>query len=271
MNGEEVKREAVRSYTGLPTYDVMREDWRREAYTPLLSAVGNSPDNPQGAPELSPQSPPLSVSVNPSNSPQSVSATPEPSPQPPPAPLPPSPHPTPLSPSIEELSGVVVRTGVLFRRYYLKLKDAEARPGDVLVVVGRDWYVLRPAPKADVWVGDGVIRLRGEAVRFSLNAIPQKLLLDYAAQVAWGKTALVAVRVPRARLKWPRRYDPEVSPFARDLAEIAQSPALVALVRLSDKGAKRTALSWLSKGAYAYCHAVNQLLQSIGVGVRLIC
>jgi len=178
MNGEEVKREAVRSYTGLPTYDVMREDWRREAYTPLLSAVGNSPDNPQGAPELSPQSPPLSVSVNPSNSPQSVSATPEPSPQPPPAPLPPSPHPTPLSPSIEELSGVVVRTGVLFRRYYLKLKDAEARPGDVLVVVGRDWYVLRPALKADVWVGDGVIRLRGEAVRFSLNAIPQKLLLD---------------------------------------------------------------------------------------------
>jgi len=124
---------------------------------------------------------------------------------------------------------VVVRTGSIFRRYFLKLKDAEARPGDVLVVVGRDWYVLRPAQKAEVWVGDGVIRLRGEAVRFPINAIPQKLLLDYAAQVAWGKTALVAAKAPRARIRWPKRYDPEVSPFARDLAEIAQSPALVAL------------------------------------------
>jgi len=116
-----------------------------------------------------------------------------------------------------------------------------------------------------------VIRLRGEAVRLSLNAIPHKLLLDYAAQVAWGKTALIATKAPRARVRWPKRYDPEVSPFARDFAEIAQSPTLVALVRLSDKGAKRTVLSWLSKGAYAYCHAVNQLLQQVGVGVRLIC
>jgi len=245
MSDEEARRESERGFykTGLPTYDVMREaeDWRREAYTPPLPAV--NPNSPQGAPE--------------------------PPPQPPPAPPPPLPPPS--SPAIEELSGVVVRTGSLFRKYYLKVKDAEARPGDVLVVVGREWYVLRPAPKADVWVGDGVIRLRGEAVRFSLNAIPHKLLLDYAAQIAWGKTALIAVRVPRARVKWPKGYDPEVSPFARDLAEIAQSPALVALVRLSDKGIKRTALSWLSKGSYAYCHAVNQLLQSIGVGVRLIC
>jgi len=245
---EEAKREALRGpyKTGLPFYDVMREteDWRREAYAPPLSAVGNSPNSPQDAPP--PPEPPLS-----------------------PSPLPPPPPPP--QPAIEELSGIVVRTGSLFRRYYLKVKDAEARPGDVLVVVGREWYVLRPTQKTDVWVGDGVIRLRGEAVRFSLNAIPHKLLLDYAAQIAWGKTALVAVRVPRARIRWPKRYDPEVSPFARDLAEIAQSPALVALVRLSDKGAKRTALSWLSKGSYAYCHAVNQLLQSIGVGVRLIC
>jgi len=240
---EEARRESERGFykTGLPLYDVMREaeDWRREALSPLAAV---NPGNPRGA-----------------------SATPEPS-LPPPAPLLPPP-----SPSVEELSGVVVRTGSIFRRYYLKVKDAEARPGDVLVVVGRDWYVLRPAPKADVWVGDGVIRLRGEAVRFSLNAIPHRILLDYASQVAWGKTALVAAKVQRARIRWPRRYDPEVSPFARDLAEIAQSPAIVALVRLSDKGAKKTALSWLSKGAYAYCHAVNQLLQSIGVGVRLIC
>jgi len=240
MSEEEARREAVRSYTGLPTYDVMREDWRREALSQL--PVENAPNGPQGAPEPPPQ-PPLVL----------------------PTPLPPPP------PSIEELSGVVVRTGVLFRRYYLKVKDAEARPGDVLVVVGRDWYILRPVPKAEVWVGDGVIRLRGETVRFSLNAVPQKLLLDYAAQIAWGKTALIAMRVPRARIRWPKRYDPEVSPFARDLAEIAQSPALVALVRLSDKGAKRTVLSWLPKGSYAYCHAVNQLLQQAGVGVRLIC
>jgi len=249
MSDEEARREALRGpyKTGLPFYDLMREaeDWRREAYTPPLSAV--NPNSPQGAPE-----PPL------------------PPPAPPP-PLPPLPHPMPLSPAIEELSGVVVRTGSLFRRYYLKVKDAEAKPGDVLVVVGRDWYVLRPTQRAEVWVGDGVIRLRGEAVRFSLRAIPHKLLLDYAAQIAWGRTALIAAKVPRARLKWPKRYDPEVSPFARDLAEIAQSPALVALVHLSDRGAKRTVLSWLSKGAYAYCHAVNQLLQSIGVGVRLIC
>jgi len=246
---EEARRESERGFyrTGLPFYDVMREaeDWRREAYTPLLSAV--NPGNPQAPPELSSQLPP-----------------PTPPPPAPPPPLPPG-------PPLEELSGVVVRTGSLFRRYYLKVKDAEARPGDVLVVVGRDWYVLRPAPKAEVWVGDGVIRLRGEAVRFPINAIPQKLLLDYTSQIAWGKTALIAAKVPRARLKWPKRYGPEVSPFARDLAEIAQSPTLVALVRLSDKGAKRTVLSWLSKGAYAYCHAVNQLLQSIGVGVRLIC
>jgi len=242
MSGEEARREAVRSHTGLPLYDVMREteDWRRETYMPPLSAVGNSPNSPQG-----------------------MSPPPEPPPLPPPAPPPP--------PAIEVLSGIVVRTGSIFRRYYLKVKDAEARPGDVLVVVGREWYVLRPAQKTEVWVGDGVIRLRGEAVRFSLNAIPHKLLLDYASQVAWGKTALVAAKVPRARIRWPKRYDPEVSPFARDLAEIAQSPALVALVRLSDRGAKRTALSWLARGAYAYCHAVNQLLQSIGVGVRLIC
>jgi len=244
---EEAKREALRGpyKTGLPTYDLMREaeDWRREAYAPPLSA---NPGNTQGA------------------SPSPSTSFPEP-------PLPPPPHPTPLSPSIEELSGVVVRTGSLFRRYYLKVKDAEARPGDVLVVVGREWYVLRPAQKAEVWVGDGVIRLKGEAVRFPINAIPHRLLLDYSAQVAWGKTALVAAKVQRARIRWPKRYDPEVSPFARDLAEIAQSPALVALVRLSDKGTKRTALSWLAKGAYAYCHAVNQLLQSIGVGVRLIC
>jgi len=248
MSGEEAKREALRGpyKTGLPTYDVMREaeDWRREAYTPPLSA--DNPGNTQGA------SPP-----------------PEPPPQPPS--LPPTPPVPPPPPGIEELSGVVVRTGSIFRRYFLKLRDAEARPGDVLIVVGRDWYVLRPTQKAEVWVGDGVIRLRGEAVRFSLNAIPHKLLLDYAAQVAWGKTALIAAKMPRTRVRWPKRYDPEVSPFARDLAEIAQSPALVALVRLSDKGAKRTALSWLAKGAYAYCHAVNQLLQSIGVGVRLIC
>jgi len=245
MSGEEAKREAVRSYTGLPFYDVMREaeDWRREAYAPPLSVEDqpNGSQGPQGASEPPPQL----------------------SPPPPSAFLP--------LPSIEELSGVVVRTGSLFRRYYLKVKDAEARPGDILVVVGRDWYVLRPAQRAEVWVGDGVIRLRGEAVRFPINAIPQKLLLDYSAQVAWGKTALVAAKVPHARVKWPKRYDPEVSPFARDLAEIAQSPAIVALVRLSDRGAKRTALSWLSKGSYAYCHAVNQLLQSIGVGVRLIC
>jgi len=248
MSGEEVRREAVRSYTSLPLYDVMREteDWRREAYAPPLAA--DNPGNTQDAP------PP----------PEPLLSPPSPLTPPPPAPLPPG-------PPLEELSGIVVRTGVLFRRYFLKLKDAEARPGDVLVVVGREWYVLRPAQRAEVWVGDGVIRLRGEAVRFSLNAIPHKLLLDYSAQVAWGKTALIAVRVPRARLKWPKRYDPEVSPFARDLAEIAQSPALVALVRLSDKGAKRTALSWLSKGSYAYCHAVNQLLQQVGVGVRLIC
>jgi len=245
MRGDEVKREAVRSYTGLPFYDVMREteDWRREAYAPP-SPVEDRPNGSQG-PQDSLESPPQLS-------------------QPPPSAFPPL-------PSIEELSGVVVRTGSLFRRYYLKVKDAETRPGDILVVVGRDWYVLRPAPKAEVWVGDGVIKLRGEAVRFSLNAIPQKLLLDYAAQIAWGKTALVAARVPRVRVKWPKRYDPEVSPFARDLAEIAQSPALVALVRLSDKGAKRTVLSWLSKGSYAYCHAVNQLLQQVGVGVRLIC
>jgi len=244
MSGEEVRREAVRSYTGLPLYDVVREaeDWRREAYTPPLSA---NPNNPQGAPP--PPEPPL------------------------PPPVPPPPLPPPSSPSVEELSEVVVRTGTLFRRYFLKVKDAEARPGDVLVVVGREWYVLRPTQKTEVWVGDGVIKLRGEAVRFSLNAVPHKLLLDYSAQVAWGKTALGAMKVPRARLKWPKRYDPEVSPFARDLAEIAQSPVLVTLVRLSDKGAKRTALSWLSKGSYAYCHAVNQLLQQIGVGVRLIC
>jgi len=244
MSGEEARREAVRDYTGLPFYDVMREteDWRREAYAPPL-LVEDQPNGSQG-PQDSPEQPSLQPSAH----------------------LPP-----PSSPSVEELSGVVVRTGVLIRRYFLKLKDAEARPGDVLVVVGRDWYILRPAQKTDVWVGDGVIRLRGEAVRFSLGAIPHKLLLDYASQVAWGKTALIAVRVPRARLKWPRRYDPEVSPFARDLAEIVQSPALVALVRLSDRGAKRTALSWLAKSAYAYCHAVNQLLQSIGVGVRLIC
>ena len=248
MSGEEeeAKREAVRGpyKTGLPFYDVMREmeDWRREALSLPLSA---NPNNPQDAPP--PPEPP--------------------SPTPPPL----APPPLPSGPSVEELSGVVVRTGVLFRKYYLKLKDAEARPGDVLVVVGREWYVLRPVQKTEVWVGDGVIRLRGEAVRFSLGAIPHKLLLDYAAQIAWGKTALIAVRVPRARVKWPKRYDPEVSPFARDLAEIAQSPALVALVRLSDRGAKRTVLSWLSKGAYAYCHAVNQLLQQVGVGVRLIC
>jgi len=240
---EEARREAVRGpyKTSLPFYDVMREaeDWRREAYTPPLSA---NPNNPQDAPP------------------------------PPEPPLPPSaPPPLPPGPSVEELSGVVVRTGSLFRKYYLKLKDAEARPGDILVVVGREWYVLRPAPKADVWVGDGVIKLRGEAVRFSLNAIPHKLLLDYAAQIAWGKTALIAAKVPRARVKWPKRYDPEVSPFVRDLAEIAQSPALVALVRLSDSGAKRTAVSWLSKGSYVYCHAVNQLLQQVGVGARLIC
>jgi len=245
MSGEEAKRESERGFykTGLPLYDVMREaeDWRREAYTPPLSA--DNPGNPRGA-----------------------SATPEP-PLPPPSP----PLPPPPSPAIEDLSGVVVRTGSIFRRYYLKVKDAEARPGDVLVVVGREWYILRPTQKTEVWVGDGVVKLRGEAVRFSLNAIPHKLLLDYASQVAWGKIALVAAKVPRARIRWPRRYDPEVSPFARDLAEIAQSPALVALVRLSDRGAKRTALSWLAKGAYAYCHAVNQLLQSIGVGVRLIC
>jgi len=244
MSGEEAKREAVRGLyrTDLPFYDVMREteDWRKEALSPLAA---DNPGNTQGAP---------------------------PPPEPPP-PVPPPPLPPPSSPAIEELSGVVVRTGSVFRRYYLKVKDAEARPGDVLVVVGRDWYVLRPAQRAEVWVGDGVIRLRGEAVRFSLGAIPHKLLLDYASQVAWGKTALVAAKAPRARIRWPKRYDPEVSPFARDLAEIAQSPALVALVRLSDKGAKRTALSWLAKGAYAYCHAVNQLLQSIGVGVRLIC
>jgi len=243
MNGEEAKRGAVRSYTGLPFYDVVKEteDWQREAYAPPLSA--DNPGNTQG-----------------------MSPPPEP-PLPPPSP----PLPPPSSPSVEELSGVVVRTGSVFRRYFLKLRDAEARPGDVLVVVGRDWYVLRPAPKADVWVGDGAIRLRGETVRFSLNAIPHRLLLDYAAQIAWGKTALIAAKAPRARLKWPKRYDPEVSPFARDLAEIAQSPALVALVCLSDRGAKRTALSWLAKGAYAYCHAVNQLLQQVGVGVRLIC
>jgi len=246
MSGEEARREAVRGLykTGLPFYDVMREteDWRREAYTPPLSA---NPNNPQDAPP--PPEPPL------------------------PPPVPPPPLPPPSSPSVEELSGVVVRTGTLFRRYFLKVKDAEARPGDVLVVVGREWYVLRPTQKTDVWVGDGVIRLRGEAVRFSLNAVPHRVLLDYAAQIAWGKTALIATKALRARLKWPKRYDPEVSPLARDLAEIAQSPALVALVRLSDKGAKRTALSWLAKGAYAYCHAVNQLLQQIGVGVRLIC
>jgi len=241
MSGEEARREAVRSYTGLPFYDVMREteDWRREAYAP---PVEDQPNSPQDAPP--PPEPPL----------------------PPSAPLLPPP-----SPSVEELSSVVVRTGPIFRRYFLKLRDAEARPGDVLVVVGREWYVLRPAPKAEVWVGDGVIRLRGEAARFSLNAIPHRVLLDYASQVAWGKTALVAAKVQRARIRWPERYDPEVSPFARDLAEIAQSPALVALVRLSDKGAKRTAVSWLAKGAYAYCHAVNQLLQQVGVGVRLIC
>ena len=244
MSGEEARREAVRSYTGLPTYDLMREDWRREAYMQSLPSE-DAPNGPQGA------SPP-----------------PELPPQPPPA-LPP-PLATP-GPPLEEFNGIVVRTGSLFRRYYLKVKDAEARPGDVLVVVGRDWYVLRPVPKAEVWVGDGVIKLRGEAVRFPINAIPHKLLLDYAAQVAWGKTALVAAKVPRARVKWPKRYDPEVSPFARDLAEIAQSPTLVALVRLSDRGAKKTALSWLAKGAYAYCHAVNQLLQQVGVGVRLIC
>jgi len=249
---EEARRESERgSYrTGLPFYDVMREaeDWRQEALSPPLAA---NPDNPQEAPpppELPPTPPP---------------------PVPPPTPLPPPPA-TP-GPSLEELSGVVVRTGVLFRRYFLKVKDAEARPGDILVVVGRDWHILRPTQKTDVWVGDGVIRLRGEAVRFSLGVIPHKLLLDYSAQIAWGKTALIAVRVPRARVKWPKRYDPEVSPFARDLAEIAQSPALVALVRFSDRGAKRTVLSWLSKGSYAYCHAVNQLLQQVGVGVRLIC
>jgi len=241
----EMRREAVRSYTGLPFYDVMREaeDWRREAYAPSLS-VEDQPNGSQG--------------------PQGAS-------EPPPQRSPPPPSAFPPLPSIEELSGVVVRTGSLFRRYFLKLKDAEAKPGDVLVVVGREWYVLRPAQKAEVWVGDGVIKLRGEAVRFSLNAIPHRVLLDYAAQIAWGKTALIAAKVPRARIRWPKRYDPEVSPFARDLAEIAQSPALVALVRLSDRGAKRTALSWLAKGAYAYCHAVNQLLQQIGVGVRLIC
>jgi len=242
MSGEEARREAVKSHTGLPFYDVMREveDWRKEALSPLAA---DNPGNTQGA------SPP---------------------PEPPPSAPPTLPVPSP-SPSVEELSGVVVRTGSVFRRYFLKLKDAEARPGEVLVVVDREWYVLRPAPKADVWVGDGVIRLRGEAVRFSLNAIPHRVLLDYAAQIAWGKTALIATKALRARLKWPKRYDPEVSPFARDLAEIAQSPVLVALVRLSDKGAKRAALSWLAKGAYAYCHAVNQLLQQIGVGVRLIC
>jgi len=244
---EEARRESERGFykTGLPLYDVMKEaeDWRREAYTPPLSA--DNPGNTQGAPP--PPEPPL------------------------PPPAPPPPLPPPSSPAIEELSGIVVRTGSLFRRYYLKVKDAEARPGDVLVVVGREWYILRPTQKAEVWVGDGVVKLRGEAVRFPINAIPHKLLLDYAAQIAWGKTALIAAKVPRARLKWPKRYDPEVSPFARDLAEIAQSPALVALVRLSDKGAKRTAISWLSKGSYAYCHAVNQLLQQVGVGVRLIC
>jgi len=245
MSGEEeARREAVRGpyKTGLPFYDVMREteDWRRVAYTSPLAT--DNPSNTQGT-----------------------------SPPPEPPPLPPPPLPLPSSPSIEELSGVVVRTGSVFRRYFLKVKDAEARPGDVLVVVGREWYVLRPTQRAEVWVGDGVIRLRGEAVRFSLGAIPHKLLLDYAAQIAWGKTALIAVRVSRARVKWPKRYDPEVSPFARDLAEIVQSPALVALVRFSDRGAKRTALSWLSKGSYAYCHAVNQLLQQVGVGVRLIC
>jgi len=246
MNGEEeAKREALKGpyKTGLPLYDVMRkaEDWRRDA--PPLSA--DNPGNPQDAPP--PPEPPLS-----------------------PPPLPPPPPPPP-GPPLEELSGIVVRTGVLFRRYFLKVKDAEARPGDVLVVVGREWYVLRPTQRTEVWVGDGVIKLRGEAVRFPINAIPHRVLLDCSAQIAWGKTALIAAKVPRARLKWPKRYDPEVSPFARDLAEIAQSPALVALVRLSDKGAKKTALSWLSKGSYAYCHAVNQLLQQVGVGVRLIC
>jgi len=246
LREEEARREALRGpyKTGLPFYDVMREaeDWRKEAYTPSLP-FEDALNNPQGASEPPPPLPP---------------------PAPPPSAFPPL-------PSIEELSGVVVRTGSLFRKYYLKLRDAEARPGDVLVVVGREWYVLRPTQKTEVWIGDGVIRLRGEAVRFSLNAIPHRLLLDYAAQIAWGKTALVAARVPRARIRWPKRYDPEVSPFARDLAEIAQSPALVALVRLSDRGAKRTAASWLARGAYAYCHAVNQLLQQVGVGVRLIC
>jgi len=247
MSGEETRREAVRGFyrTGLPFYDVMREteDWRREAYMQPLS-VEDQPNGSQG---------------------------PQDSPEPPPQLSPPPPSAFPPLPSIEELSGVVVRTGSIFRRYFLKLKDAETKPGDVLVVVGRDWYILRPTQRAEVWVGDGVIRLRGEAARFSLNAIPHRVLLDYAAQIEWGKTALIAAKVQRARVRWPKRYDPEVSPFARDLAEIAQSPALVALVRLSDRGAKKTALSWLAKGAYAYCHAVNQLLQQVGVSVRLIC
>lgn len=184
-------------------------------------------------------------------------------PQPPPPPPPPPPLPA-------STDGVVVRTGRLFKAYLLKTQAPEVHPREVLVVVERDWYVLKPARKQTPWVSDDVIKIKGRHIKFPFRVLLHKMLIDYTGLVAWGRVALVATRLPRP-LRLGRRLDPRLAPYSREVYEIAASPALVTLIRLDGKGRNKTAISWLNKGSFAYCHAVNQLLTQIGLGVRLIC
>lgn len=190
--------------------------------------------------------------------------------EPPPPQLPPPPPPPPLPASLSSIDGVVVRTGRLVKAYLLKTQAPEVYPREVLVVVGREWYVLKPTRKQIPWVSDDVIKVKGRHIKFPFRVLLHKMLLDYSGLVAWGKVALVATRLPRP-LRLGRRLDPRLAPYSREVYEIAAAPTLVTLVRLDGKGKNKTALSWLGKGSYAYCHAVNQLLTQVGLGVRLIC
>ncbi|MEM4129292.1 MAG: hypothetical protein QXK62_09635, partial [Thermoproteus sp.] len=183
---------------------------------------------------------------------------------------PPLPPPPPPPPSLSPTDGVVVRTGRLVKAYLLKTQTPEVHPREVLVVVGREWYVLRPVGRQIPWVSDDAIKIRGRHIKFPFGVIMHRMLLDYSSLLAWGKIALIAMRLPHP-IRLGKRLDPRLAPYSREVYEIAASPAVVTLVRLGDRGPNKTAIGWLNKGSYAYCHTVNQLLAQIGVGARLIC
>jgi hypothetical protein len=150
--------------------------------------------------------------------------------------------------------------------------DAYAHRGDVVVVHGTAWYVLRPVKRPKTWMeAPEELYIEGEHDK-SLCAygfVLQRDLERIAAALRTGRYALVAA-CAGVKVRPPRREE-HYAIWRYEGYMVNASPALLTLVLLRPSAKRRFAVDWLRKGCPAYSHAVNKVFEMLALPPRLLC